>query len=556
MGVFARRIAIRTIVLAVAAHCPTARFSFTFVSYLKMTPSSRFRNYLAGLSTGAVRMLIQVMVGIWLTPFMLRYLDREEFALFSIALDLLTWLTLLDIGISAGLKVQAARMTGQSNQEKINRLASTAFFAQNVIVSLILVSGLVLAWVFPHFFPVRMDLQHDASMLMAICVVGVALQIGCQTFSSLLIANQQMHVDNLIGLLLIGIRTVVTVVLLKAGWGIYALALAHLTAKATTAALAVFRTYKLLPGLQIRYRLASWGVFRQIGGLGIWMSLGGLALIVIHSLDNLVTAKVVSVETVTALVLTARFYELAGSLVWLVSESAGPMIGQLLGEEKLAQSLVAYRQLFALSTGLGVVAAFSIWSGNASFISQWVGSVNYGGKWVDLALAFVTIAGLWITPNQMLLSANLCARAPSLIRLAEGAINVGLSIWLGKLFGLVGIVLGTLLGCMLTSFWLFPLLTTRIFHRPFWKFVCEDGVRVLLLVVLLFPVALLARSLANGVTGYMGAIFGAAITGTVGMALVWFLMVDRSLRARLPLRNFYDKAYSGTLKVFTGNITR
>lgn len=490
-------------------------------------------------------MLIQVAVGIWLTPFTLRYLDREEFAVFSIALDLLTWLTLLDIGISAGLRVQAARLTGSTNQEKINRLASTAFLAQNVIVSAMLILGFGLALVFPQFAGVRMDLRHEASILMAICVVGVAVQIGSQTFSALLVANQQVYVDNLLGLLMIAIRTVIIVALLMLGWGIYSLAIAHLAAKAITAGCAVVRTYKLLPGLKINYRLASWGMFRQIGGLGIWMSLGGLALLVIHSLDNIIAARVVSVESVTALVLTGRFYELAGSLIWLVSESASPMIGQMLGQNQVPQSLAAYRQLFSICTGLGVVAALSIWAGNASFVSQWVGAVNYGGQWTDLGLAFVMIFSLWITPSQMLLSANLSARGPSLVRFVEGGINLALSIWLGKNFGLIGIVFGTVLACAATSFWIFPFLTARMFNRSFWKFWREDAFRVVILFVLILPVAFMAREMADHISGYPGAIFAASATGTIGLALMWLTMVDKPLRARFAFRNLYRKAYAG-----------
>lgn len=502
---------------------------------------SRFQNYLAGLSTGAVRMLIQVLVGIWLTPFTLRYLDRQEFAIFSIAFDLLTWLSLLDIGITSGLRIQAARMTGQSEQEKINRLASTAFLAQNVIMIATLIAGVGLAFAFPHFFPVRADLRHDATLLVIICVLGAALQLGYQTFSALLVANQQVHVDNLLGLLLIVIRTVVTVVLLKAGWGVYSLAVAHLASKATTGIFAVFRTYRLLPGLQIKYRLASWNVFRQISSLGIWMSLGGLALIIIHSMSNILTAKVVSVDAVTSLVLTGRFYDLVGSFVWLVSANASPMLGQMLGQNKMKESFAAFRHLFALSSGLAVVGALTVWSGNASFISQWVGPVNYGGKWVDLSLAVAMILTNWLTPSHELLSANLSARVPSLVRFLEGAINLGLAIWLGKLFGLEGIILGMVIAGALTSFWIYPLLTVRMFGCSAWRFWREDALRVFILFALLLPVASLARGFANEISGYFGAAAGAAMTGSVGLVLVWFLMVDKSLRARLPLRNFLRK---------------
>ena len=128
--------------------------------------------------------------------------------------------------------------------------------------------------------------------------------------------------------MLIVIRTVLIVVLLKFGFGVFSLAIAHVAARTTTAVLALCRVYRLLPKLQIRYRLASWQEFRKIGSIGIWLSLGGLAGIVIDSLDSAVTAKVVSMEAVTSLVLTHRFYELTGSLVWLLSETARQMLAK------------------------------------------------------------------------------------------------------------------------------------------------------------------------------------------------------------------------------------
>lgn len=517
-----------------------------------MIKHSRLRNYVAGVSTGSARMLIHVLVGLWLTPFTLGYLDREEFAIFSLTLDILTWLTLLDLGITAGLRIQASRLAGTPAQETINRLASTAFFAQNAVVLIVLMVGAGLAFGFPQFFAIRPELQRDAVLVMALSVLGAAISIWTQVFSALLIANQQVHVDNLIGLLLIVIRTVLTVVLLKLNFGIYSLAVAHLAARATTALLAVIRTYRILPALQLKYRHASWEVFRQIGSLGIWFSLGGLAGIVIQSLDSAVTAKVVSVESVTSLVLTGRFYELAGGLVWLVSENARPMLGQLLGRNKMAQSLIAYRQLFTLSTGLATVGALSVWSGNGNFVSAWVGPVNYAGSLVDFAFVGVMITSLWVMPNRVVLSANLAVRGQCLVRLLEGALNLGLSIWFGKMFGVAGILIATVLASLLTSMWLLPLFTARMFGRPFWNFLWNDAARVLVLFALLFPVALMARGIAGDVSGFLGAAMGATVTGFVGLVLVWFVLLDKSVRARVPMRSLYEKAFAGW-RLLSGN---
>jgi len=298
------------------------------------------------------------------------------------------------------------------------------------------------------------------------------------------------------------------------------------------------RTYRLLPGLQIKYKLASWEVFGQIGGLGIWFSLGGLAGIVIHSLSSAITAKVISVETVTSLVLTGRFYALSSGLVYLISENARPMLGQMLGQNRTEESLKAYRQLFSLSSGLAVVAAFGVWAGNGSFVIRWVGPINYGGPMVDLALALTIITGLWNMPNRVILSANLAVRGQCIVRLIEGAFSLWLSVWFGKRFGLAGIPMGSVVACVLTSMWLLTWLTARMFGRSFWRFLWDEAAPVFLLMARLFPVTLAARRLAMAISGYAGGAVGGVLTCAIGLPMLWFVILDKDARARLPLRQW------------------
>ena len=120
--------------------------------------TNRTRNYFAGLVTGYLVTIVTIFVGLWLTPFSLSYLDREEYAVFTLSSDIISWLTLLDLGISAGLNVQVAQQTGKPDQEKINILASTTFYSQLALVGIILLLGLGIAYIFPAFISVRPDL--------------------------------------------------------------------------------------------------------------------------------------------------------------------------------------------------------------------------------------------------------------------------------------------------------------------------------------------------------------------------------------------------------------
>ena len=218
-----------------------------------MTVSSRKNNYVRGLTSGYVVTFATILVGLWLTPFTLRFLDREQFAVFTLATDVLMWLGLLEIGLISVLNVKAAQLSGTPDQQQLNTLASTTFFGQLAIALVMLLAGSGLTYFFPDFFALRPDLRDDSIKVMALMVLGSALTVATQTFSALLVAHQQIHIDNIIKLVLIAVRTGLTVVLLINGYGLVSLAIAHLVAVVFTTALAVYRVRHLLPGLCISW---------------------------------------------------------------------------------------------------------------------------------------------------------------------------------------------------------------------------------------------------------------------------------------------------------------
>ncbi len=497
--------------------------------------ASRTGNYLKGLATGYVATFATILVGLWLTPFTLGFLDREEYAIFALASDLLMWLGLLDIGITAGLSVQAAQISGRPVADRLNRLASTAFFSQNVIVLALLAVGGAMAAGLPHFFAVRHDLHRPASALMGLLVVGSALGFSTKTFSALLVANQQVHIDNLIRLALVVIRTVLTVLLLKLGWGLYSLACANLVATTVTSFLAILRTFRLLPGLRIRRELASWAVLKSLGGLGIWFSVGGIAGIVISSLDRVVAAKLISVESVTTLSLTGRMYVLSRTFLDQITNTARPMLGQLLGQNKLAAAARVYNQMFLLSTGLAMVITASVWAGNSAFVTSWVGENNYGGWLLDLAFALNLLANSWVLPNRATLAAGLF-KVPqhALSRITAAVVSFPLSIALGLQFGLVGIAASTALAELLVSCWYLPLLTSQLFQRKFFEFLRESVQPLAVAGFLIVPVAWGARLFGDFVGGgFVGAALSGCSTFALGMMFLWLLAFNEELKSRV-----------------------
>lgn len=497
-----------------------------------MNPS-RTRNYLAGLFTGYLVTLVTVAVGLWLTPFTLRFLDREEYAIFILSSDLLMWLNLLDLGITAGLNVHAAHLTGRPDQDRLNRMASTAFFVQMIVVGFVVLAGAGLAWGCPKFFPIRSDLQAQAVHVVFLLALGSAMTLGTQTFSALLVAHQQIHIDNLIRLALIALRTALTVLFLIWGWQVLSLAMASVVATGITAALAILRCFRTVPGLTIRYRLVSWKMLHSLGSLGIWFSLGGLAGMVIQGLDRIVAARLISLESVTTLSLTGRVYALAWGSMAQITSTARPALGQLIGQGKLDEAYRTYRHLFALSTGGALVAALSLWAGNGAFVPWWVGQQNYGGGLLDLFLATNLMVHSWVLPNRAALTAGLIVRPQVIMRLIEGFLNLGLSIILGLKYGLLGIVISTSIAGVLTSIWYLPSLTAKMFHHNFFRFIWDDMAPIMLIGLFLAPLSWWARSIAVHLGGLQGVALGSGATLTLGLIFLWKFGIDSELRHRV-----------------------
>jgi O-antigen/teichoic acid export membrane protein len=492
--------------------------------------SSRTRNYLTGLASGYVLAIGTSAVALWLTPFTLHFLDREEYAIFCLGSDVLLWLGLLDFGVTAGLTVKAAQLTGRPDPEQMNRLASTAFWGQMVVVLAVLLVGVGMTLGFPHFFAIRPSLQREARLMFALMVLSSAICLGTRTFSTLLVAHQRMAVNNQIQIGLFILRSALIILLLLYGSGVIALAIAELAATLATSVVTVRQTFSTIPGLSIRRKYLSWTTLREIWSPGLWLSLSSVGVLIKMNVDKVVTARMLSVADVTTFVLTGRLYAQANSLLGQITNTARPALGQLLGQGDLDRAVQVYRRIFSVSLGSAIIVLMSLWACNAAFVTRWVGARNYGGGALDVALALNVLVYATLLPNRAFMTAAMQVRHQTVVGLVESVLNLSLSIFLARRIGLVGVAASTSLAAALTSLWIIPYLAARTAKRSVTTFWIEDVGPNVLLAGALLPVAVLGHALAGTVGGFPGAAIALMTTGLLGLLLAWFIVLDSKQR--------------------------
>ena len=493
---------------------------------------SRTHSYLQGVTSGLLAKVLPVAVGLWLTPFVLSRVGREALGLYALASSVIAWLALLDLGLTPGLKAHLARKSAAADPATTSRLVSSTFFPQLGIALLVCLGGIAAANVVPTMFSVSSALADEAVWLVMLLAAAVAVSLATQSFNAVLVAHQRLQRESISRLALVAVRAIVLVLLLWRGHSLIALGVAHLAAVALSSSLNVYWAYRLMPGLRVRPASASRADLKPIAACGGWFSAGAAAGLLINGTDRIVAGRMISLEAVTVLSVTAGAYIFAEAALSQVINNARPALGQLFGENRPAAVLRTYRQLVLGGAGLGLVAASSIWAANKAFVEAWVGPANYGGALLDALLGLNCVFALTILPSRAVLAAHLTVRPQTLARLAEGALNLALAVWLTAGFGLAGTVLSTSLAALGTSVWYLPRLTLRVLASDRRSLRDAYG-RIALFAAMLAPVVWMGRAAADSLAGYPGAVAAALLTAAGGVLLLWVTLLDSWVKSRL-----------------------
>lgn len=408
--------------------------------------ASNLSNYVKGVGSGYVKTLVTMLVSLWMVPFTLQFLSKAEYGVFAIAGDILLWLGLLQLGTGASLSSRAAQMLGRKDSQSMSELASTALVMQLIAAFLVAVVGGVITLNIENVFPGGAGIEGLQTAFFLL-VLGASFQISAQVFSGLLIANKQIHVDNLLSIGLFLLQTAITVTLLKIGFKLMALAVASLVSIAIVSCLAYWRVRKGMPDITISFAKFRMKHVRDLFGNGIWFTVGGLAGILIMNLDRFIVGRYISLAAVTAFVITGKLYFIADKLHGQLFNVMRPYFGQLHGKGESGKLCELYQTAFTGSLLLAGLMAAVIFLLNKWFIGVWVGAEYYQGDLVSLLFAVNFVLQASVLPNRILLASTLYRMKWSNgFRLFEGALNLALSLLLVKIIGIEGVLLGSIIG--------------------------------------------------------------------------------------------------------------
>ena len=424
------------------------------------------------------------VVGFFLSPYVVHHLGNVAYGVWVLVISLSSYMNLLDVGMRGAVTRFVSKGFTQGNHEEANQAISGALWIRYWISGVILLGSVVLASVFNRTFPVPDDLHRVAQAAILFTGVTVALNLSCGVFGGVLAALHRFDLLSIVNVLTSVMRAAGYVLLLRAGYGILALALWDVINALTTNALQVVFAFRTYPQMKVFFGRPSRETIRKLWGYSLYSFLINVAIQLVYYTDNLVVGAFTTAAAVTLYAVGGFLINYARQIVASMTTTFGPLAStyEASGQGDKLRRLLIQGTRAALIISLPIELA--LFFRGHTFIGLWMGHEYAGPSGTVLQILLISmIVGSANTTSGGIVYGIEKHKVIAFWAIAEGAINLGLSIFLVRRIGIYGVAWGTTIPSLLIELLLWPPYISRVVGIPMWKYLWQAWIRTALAAV-------------------------------------------------------------------------
>jgi O-antigen/teichoic acid export membrane protein len=403
---------------------------------------TRTRRIAGGAALGLANQVFAVVVGLWLTRFVLGRLGQHDYGLWLLGLQVAGYLALADVGVVAILPRQTAFAAGaprgDADDAALRDLTGETTRVVLWQTPLVAAAGLVVWVLVPASWAA---LRAPLAVVILVFVAAFPLRV----FPALLQGLQDLTFAAGVQFVGWALNAVLVVALLLCDARLFALAIAWAAAQLVPPLLCLWRLRRRFPRVLPRgLPHLTWPAARRQLARSTWVSVGQVAGILVSGADILIVGALLGPAAVVPYVLTGKLVTVLGNLPLLLAHTSGPALSEMRVAEAphaLGRATTALTQ--AVLVGSGAVACVVL-AANHGFVTWWVGAGQYGGPALTVLFVVSMLVQHYGTTVVYAVYSFGHERLLALIGLAQGVVGVALSVVLVHIVGPAGAVLGVL----------------------------------------------------------------------------------------------------------------
>lgn len=475
---------------------------------------------LKNVVTNYLRFFLSGVIGFVITPIMVHLMGNADYGLWVTVFSLTGYFGLFDQGIRPSLVRYISRDQALGDEAGLSRTVNTALALFGAVGLLVMAASTVVAVNFTQWF--HLDPARHTEMMWVVLVAGASVAIGFPfgVFGAVLSGLQRYDIGNTIGLLVTVLRSAGFVIVLRLGGGLLELAWTSLVLSVLGHVLSWIWVARLMPHLRYGPR---WVTRTHLGLIGSYSSiafLGALASSITFQSDSLVIAAMLGAALVTPFAIAAGLVENVRSLVYSATFVLSPTASEMdtKGETGGLQAMLIAGSKYSVLVSWPVLIGLFVFG--RAFIETWMGPSQLAAFPVLVILCAPTLFALPQSTASALLFGMSRHRGVVVLSLTNALLNLGLSLWWAKPFGLAGVAFGTAVPLALVSGLATMIYTCRVLGLPLGTYLWRGLGRPGLVSLSFLPPALIARALWP-VTGWVPLFLSAGASWLVFALVAW-----------------------------------
>jgi len=414
------------------------------------------RQILRNVSSNWIMLGINVLVGIFLSPFILHRLGDTAFGIWVLIFSITGYYGIFDLGIRASVVRYVSRALATNDRAELASVVNTSLFSYSCVGLFTLLLTLILSASVDHLFRISPGYHATARWLMLMVGTSVALGFPLGLTGSLLEGLQRFDIQNGTAIVAILVRAGLTVLVLYQGRGLLTVALITVVVPLITSMVRAVMVLRICPiPFAWRYvRRATFGSMLNYGGITFLIIIAGRLK---FKTDEIIIGSMMSAAAITYFNIGARIVDYAGEFVVGLAQIFLPMSSR----SDATGNIEELRRIFIVGNRFCAIVMFPICCVliilGKSVIEVWVGRKYVAYSYPVLVIMILCTTVMWSQGASSRILMGMGRHGTlAIATLIEGITNVVLSVLLVRPYGIVGDALGTAI----------PMVCSMLFFLP------------------------------------------------------------------------------------------
>lgn len=394
----------------------------------------------AGAALNYVVIILNMLVGLLYTPYMLRMMGQSEYGLYSLVASVISYLTVLDLGLGNAIVRYTAKFRAEGKTTEQYEMFGMFLVLYIIIGVVAFIAGLGLYFNVDTLFGATMTVEEldKARVMMLFLIFNLAVTFPMSIFGSIITAYERFVFPKVVNIVRVILNTVIMICLLEMGYKAVAMVILQTVFNLLTLIINFFYCkYKLQ--IKVFFRNFQWGFLKEVAVYSFWIFLNVIMDRIYWSTGQFVLGAFVGTAAVAvfavAIQLEHIYMQFSTAIGGVFLPKVTGMVARNDNRKDISNLFIRTGRIQYIVIAL-ILTGFIVFG--RDFINLWAGA-EYDSAYLITLLFFVSLSipmiqNLGIT----ILQARNQMKFRSLLYIAIAAVSLIFQIVLAKQFGGLG----------------------------------------------------------------------------------------------------------------------